>query len=84
MVKPFFSRSLGGMVVGSMCFCGHLESDHGSKLIPCGKGRKTRLSHEGNCCNDNCACDRFTWERWVLKSELETGVTAALLPVLNY
>lgn len=70
MTMPFFSRALGSMVVDSVCVCGHLETDHGSKLKSIGSGQKMRLPHEGNCCAGSCACHQFTWARWAVQEEI--------------
>jgi len=67
-MKAFFSRQLDAFVVNEMCECGHLKTDHGSKL----HRRQTTMIREpngGNCCSSDCACDRFTFARFVTADE---------------
>ncbi len=72
--RIFFSEELQEYVVDSMCSCGHLESEHGSKLLPLQNKLKLRLPHEGNCCSGKCKCPKFHWARWVTVIEKATFV----------
>ena len=54
----------------AMCVCGHLESEHGSRLQKIGN-RSLRLSNDGSCCCGNCECPKFRWDRWVEKDEID-------------
>lgn len=70
--RVFFSRELGDYVVDAMCDCGHLRREHGSKLLRISKEQMVRMPHDGNCRHDDdCACERFTWARWVSATEFE-------------
>lgn len=68
-MSPFFSRQLGAMIVDEMCQCGHLHSEHGSKLEALGKDKKLRMPNEGSCCAKNCECLKFRWKRWITANE---------------
>lgn len=59
-------KRLGGYGL-ALCKCGHLSSDHSSLLVPLGDGRSLREYHQGGCCE--CACERFTFHRYVSLEE---------------
>lgn len=72
---PFFSTRLKDFVLDSVCICGHLQSEHGSRTTKC-DDRLVRESGHGNCCQDACTCPRFTWERDVTSDEAADRVIA--------
>jgi hypothetical protein len=77
MGTAFYSRQLGDVVVDEMCVCGHLKRDHGSVLKKIDSEKSLRLPHEGNCCDGECECPHFVWDRWVTASEMEQSITPA-------
>lgn len=54
----------------SMCECGHLESEHGSRLQKIDLGRSVRIEHDGGCCCGQCSCPKFCWNHFVDETEL--------------
>lgn len=50
----------------ALCKCGHLQSDHGSRLVRI-EGGTYREYHHGSCCD--CACGQFTFHRFVTLTE---------------
>lgn len=74
--KGIFIRRSGEVVVDSMCKCGHLESEHGSKSTRLPDGALLREEGHGNCCKGKCACARFTWERFVTLDERADKIIA--------
>lgn len=55
-------KRLGGFGI-ALCKCGHLSSDHGSRLTPVDKNHTLREYNHGGCCE--CACSMFTFHRYV-------------------
>lgn len=62
---PFFSRSLQAVVVDEMCKCGHMKSEHASKVVKVSNSL-LRLSNQGGLSSD---CPRFTWDGYVTAEE---------------
>jgi hypothetical protein len=52
----------------ALCKCGHLQSDHGSRLVQM-EGGTYREYHHGGCCCCDCACKQFTFHRFVSLKE---------------
>ena len=65
----YYSERHGDYVSDEMCECGHLKSEHGSKLMPLNGSTTIRESNEGSCCNGVCACGQFSFARFVLLEE---------------
>lgn len=75
MRKPFFSRTLNAFVLDEMCVCGHLKSEHGSKIVR-SRGAIIRLHDDGSCCKSGCSCKQFTWLRDVTDDEMAAIIIA--------
>lgn len=69
--KIFYSKMLKDFVVDSMCVCGHLQRNHGSKTIRVNRVTMVREANDGSCCCGDCPCGQFTWERFVTVTEME-------------
>lgn len=70
--KMLFSKALDDFIVGSVCECAHLKSDHGSKSTSESDGVIFREEEGGSCCKKGCSCSKFTWYRFItLKETLE-------------
>ena len=54
-----------------MCVCGHLKSDHGSKVVRIDNNAILRIPNVGSCCCENCCCARFCWKSWCKLSEVK-------------
>lgn len=67
-MKPFFSNQLNCIVVGEKCECGHAKSEHGSQ-IKSQLEALIRLPQEGNCCENHCVCQQYTWAGWITENE---------------
>lgn len=60
----FYSDQLGDYAVDELCKCGHLKSEHGSKVTNL-KSKIFRESHGGSCCCGSCNCKKFQFSRYV-------------------
>ena len=67
----FYSIQLNDFVVDAICECGHLKTDHGSKLLKIANNKSVRFNNDGNCCDGQCCCEKFTWQRWATAKEIE-------------
>jgi len=72
----FYSEQLGDYVVDELCKCGHLKSEHGSKLTKINEKATLREPHNGSCCTGGCACAQFAFARYVTVEEA-AGVVVA-------
>lgn len=68
-----YSNLRGDYVVDSLCTCGHLERDHGSKTVPLVGSKKLRDAHSGSCCCSDCGCRQFTYARDVTLEEFRAN-----------
>jgi hypothetical protein len=66
---PFYSRAKQALVVAERCECGHLKSEHGSKLTRLPNGQMYRQYQHGSCCEDDCPCDQYTFAEYVTEEE---------------
>lgn len=59
----------GQWAVDEKCVCGHLRSEHGSRVLNDHLLPIVRLENLGNCCHRNmvCECRRFRWAAWVFE-----------------
>lgn len=69
MMKIFFSNALNDYVTDEICTCGHLKSEHGSKLTKISSKKTLRDSHDGNCCCGQCRCSGFKFKRYLTITE---------------
>lgn len=62
----FWSNSLGDLVIGEMCQCGHPQKSHGSTTKMISEEITVRFPHKGGCYDENgCCCEKFTFARWI-------------------
>jgi len=59
-------QRLGGFGI-ALCKCGHLSSDHSSRLSKIDQDHTLQEHHHGGCVE--CACKQFTFHRFISLEE---------------